>query len=94
MRENMFEFFDKIILSFAIRRSLKQKVQYITTSEKLIQLLETDYSQAFEKAKEDFIIYRGTIDYGKENLAVIAEPSERINETHYLEGAETRVNNK
>jgi hypothetical protein len=83
MRENIFEFFDKIILSFAIRRSLKQKVQYITTSEKLIQLLETDYSQAFEKAKEDFIIYRGTIDYGKENLAVIAEPSERINETHY-----------
>ena len=83
MRENVFEFFDKIILSFAIRRSLKQKTQCITTGEKLLQLLETDYSQAFEKAKEDFIIYRGTIDYGKENLAVIAEPSERINETHY-----------
>ncbi len=80
-RENIFKFFDKVVLSASRSKATMSVKKPINSEEELKKLLETDYSEAYNKAKNGDIIYRGADNYTKNCLAIEYIPGKRISES-------------
>lgn len=76
---NIFNYFDNVILAASKTQAGKQ---LLYNEEELKNLLNTDYSEAFFKAKQGHIIYRGAKKYddSSEFLGLLYTPGKRISE--------------
>jgi len=79
-RENIFKFFDKVVLSASRSKATMSVKKPINSEEELKKLLETDYSEAYKKALEGDIIYRGANNYTNYCLAIEYIPGKRVSE--------------
>ena len=76
---NIFNYFDKVILAAAVEQATKER---IFDKDKLNELFNTQYSEAYKMAKQGHIIYRGSrvYDYSEKMLGLIYTPKERVSE--------------
>jgi len=76
---NIFNYFDNVIVAASKTQAGKQ---LLYNEEELKNLLNSDYSEAFSKAKQGHIIYRGAKKYddSSEFLGLLYTPGKRISE--------------
>lgn len=79
MKENIFKFFDKVILADSLNEKTSNAYTIIKSLDKLIELLNSEYSEALQQFKNGKFIYRGAKNYLNSNdLAVIVTPGIRV----------------
>ncbi len=82
MKENIFKYFDNVILSETLNENSANKRTIITDEDELISLFKSDYSEALNQHKQGNNIYRGAkyYLYGYNDLAVMASPGIRVSQ--------------
>lgn len=82
MKENIFKYFDNVILSETLNENSANKRTIITDEDELISLFKSDYSEALNQHKQGNNIYRGAkyYLYGYNDLAVMVSPGIRVSQ--------------
>ncbi len=83
MKNNIFKYFDNIIMSKSLNENKTNSYKKISDEKELINLFKEDYSEALQQYKKGKIIYRGAKKYlTKNDLAVIVTPGIRISQAN------------